>query len=182
MTTANSATHFPMTIYYDASCRFCNAEMTNLMLRNEAGKLIFIDANSGDLSKAPAPYDALMRAIHGVGADGTVYTGVDCLTRAYLGIGWAWVPQLINLPGLRHVAHALYPVVARHRHRLPQAPVAWVFEMALRRAAQHHARQAAARSAACANGACSIDAAAAAPTDAAAATATARTADPHTQR
>ena len=177
-----TATRFPLTLYYDASCRFCNAEMTNLMLRNDHGRLIFIDANSGDLSAAPAPHAELMRAIHGVGADGTVYTGVDCLTRAYLGIGWAWVPQLINLPGLRHVAHALYPVVARHRHRLPQAPVAWVFEMALRRAAQHHARQAAARSAACANGACSTDAPAAAPTDATATTTTAHTADPHTQR
>ena len=157
MSHANSATHFPMTIYYDASCRFCNAEMTNLMLRNEAGQLIFIDANSGDLRNAPAPYDALMRAIHGVGADGTVYTGVDCLTRAYLGIGWAWVPQLINLPGLATAARKLYPVIARNRHRLPQAPVAWVFEMALRRAARHHAKQAAARSSACANGRCDID-------------------------
>lgn len=151
------ATQFPMTIYYDASCRFCNAEMTNLMLRNEAGQLIFIDANSGDLSAAPAPYDELMRAIHGIGADGSVYTGVDCLTRAYLGIGWAWVPQLINLPLVAGAARKLYPVIARNRHRLPQGPVAWVFEMALRRAARHHARQAAARSSACANGACDID-------------------------
>lgn len=89
-----AATQFPLTIYYDASCRMCNAEMRHLMLRNQAGKLIFIDASTADLSQAPADKAALMQAIHGVGADGQVYVGVDCLTRAYLGVGWAWVPRL----------------------------------------------------------------------------------------
>ncbi len=156
---ASATTQFPLTIYYDASCRLCNAEMNNLMLRNQAGKLVFVDASSADLQTAPAPKAELMRAIHGVGADGTVYTGVDCLSRAYLGIGWAWVPQLINLPGIASVTRLLYPVFARNRYRLPQAPVVWIFEQAMRRAARRHAEQAAARSAACANGKCELDAA-----------------------
>ena len=155
---ASATTQFPLTIYYDASCRLCNAEMNNLMLRNQAGKLVFVDASSADLQTAPAPKAELMRAIHGVGADGTVYTGVDCLSRAYLGIGWAWVPQLINLPGIASVTRLLYPVFARNRYRLPQAPVVWIFEQAMRRAARRHAEQTAARSAACASGSCELDA------------------------
>ena len=152
-----SSTQFPLTIYYDASCRLCNAEMQNLMLRNDAGRLVFVDASSADLSGAPAPRAALMRTIHGVGADGTVYTGVECLTRAYLGIGWAWVPQLVNLPGVATAARLLYPVIARNRYRLPQGPIVWVFELGLRRAARRHAQQAAARSAGCADGACAVN-------------------------
>ena len=140
---ASGYTQFPLTIYYDASCRLCNAEMNNLMLRNQAGRLVFVDASSADLQAAPAPRAELMRAIHGVGAD---------------GIGWAWVPQLINLPGIAHATRLLYPVFARNRYRLPQAPVVWIFEQAMRRAARRHAEQTAARSAACASGSCELDA------------------------
>ncbi|MEN5179665.1 thiol-disulfide oxidoreductase DCC family protein [Comamonas odontotermitis] len=150
---ASAPTQFPLTIYYDASCRMCNAEMTNLMLRNDAGRLIFVDASSADLRDAPATKDALMRAIHGVAADGRVYIGVDCLVRAYLGIGWAWVPNLVNLPGMATAARKLYPWIARNRYRLPQTPIVWVFERAMRRAAQ----RAATRSAACAGGTCDTD-------------------------
>ena len=152
-TTASIDTQFPLTIYYDASCRMCNAEMTNLMLRNDAGRLIFVDASSADLRDAPASKETLMHAIHGVAADGTVYIGVECLTRAYLGIGWTWVPKLVNLPGMAIAARKLYLWIARHRYRLPQAPIVWVFERAMRRAAQ----RAAARSAACADGMCDMD-------------------------
>lgn len=154
-----AATQFPLTIYYDASCRMCNAEMRHLMLRNHAGKLIFIDASTADLSQAPADKAALMQAIHGVGADGQVYVGVDCLTRAYLGVGWAWVPRLAGLPLVADALDKLYPLLARNRYRLPLAPMAWVLEQGLQCTVRRQARQAAARSAACARGsdACDID-------------------------
>jgi len=154
-----AATQFPLTIYYDASCRMCNAEMCHLMLRNQAGKLIFIDASSADLSHAPADKVALMQAIHGVGADGQVYIGVDCLTRAYLGVGWAWVPRLAGLPLVAGALDTLYPLLARNRYRLPLAPMAWVLEQGLQCTVRRQARQAAARSEACARGsdACDID-------------------------
>lgn len=154
-----AATQFPMTIYYDASCRMCNAEMRHLMLRNQAGKLIFIDASTADLSQAPADKATLMQAIHGVAADGQVYIGVYCLTRAYLAVGWAWVPQLAGLPLVAGALDQLYTVIARNRYRLPLAPMAWVLEQGLQCTVRRQARQAAARSAACASGsdACDMD-------------------------
>ena len=146
------STQFPLTIYYDAGCRFCNAEMHNLMLRNTAGQLQFVDAAVPGFSGGPAPQAALMRAIHGVDASGQLFTGVECLTRAYQGVGMDWVRDTVNLPGLRQLAHGLYPWVARNRYRIPQWMVAWVFEIAARRAA----RAAVARSQACQAGRCDL--------------------------
>ncbi|MCS4291904.1 putative DCC family thiol-disulfide oxidoreductase YuxK [Comamonas sp. BIGb0152] len=152
-----AATPFPLTIYYDASCRMCNAEMRHLMLRNHAGKLVFIDASTADLSQAPADKATLMQSIHGVGADGQVYIGVDCLTRAYLGVGWAWVPRLAGLPLVADALDKLYPMLARNRYRLPLAPIAWVLEQGLQCTVRRQAAQAAKRSAACARGSDACD-------------------------
>lgn len=147
------ATHFPLTVYYDAGCRFCNAEMTNLMLRNVQGRLRFVNCAEPGFSGGPAPQDELMRAIHGVDAQGQVFTGVECLSRAYQGVGLPWVHSLVNLPVVRPLARRLYPIVARNRYRLPQWPIAWIFEVAARRAAV----QAAHRAKQCAQGRCDID-------------------------
>ncbi|MGB3068578.1 MAG: DUF393 domain-containing protein [Ottowia sp.] len=150
---SNTSIQFPLTLYYDASCRFCNAEMTNLMLRNTQNRLRFINCADPGFSGGPAPREDLMRAIHGVDARGQVFIGVDCLTRAYEGIGWAWVHQLFSLPVVQPLAQRLYPVIARNRYRMPQWPVAWFFESAARRAAERAAR----RSERCAEGQCGID-------------------------
>jgi predicted DCC family thiol-disulfide oxidoreductase YuxK len=39
-------TRYPLTIYYDASCRLCDGEMRNLMLRNTEGRMVFVDASA----------------------------------------------------------------------------------------------------------------------------------------
>ena len=147
------APHFPLTVYYDASCRFCNAEMRNLMLRNTQGRLRFVDCAAPGFAGGPAPREALMRAIHGVDAQGQVFVGVECLSRAYQGVGLPWVHHLAQLPLLRPALHRLYPIVARNRYRLPQWPIAWIFEVAARRAAQQAAR----RAERCAPGRCDVN-------------------------
>lgn len=45
---------YPLTIYYDASCPLCHAEMHNLMLRNSQGLLQFVDASPVDFT-SPVP-------------------------------------------------------------------------------------------------------------------------------
>ncbi|WP_051237143.1 DCC1-like thiol-disulfide oxidoreductase family protein [Ottowia thiooxydans] len=86
-------------------------------------------------------------------AQGQIFIGVECLTRAYEGVGWAWVHRFFNLPVVRPLANSLYPVVARNRYRMPQWPIAWIFESAARRAAERAAR----RSARCTQEHCELD-------------------------
>lgn len=143
---------FPLTLYYDASCRFCNAEMNNLMLRDTQHRLRFVNCAEPGFSGGPAPQKELMRAIHGVDARGQVVIGVECLTRAYEGIGWAWVHRFFSLPLIRPLAERSYAVIARNRYRLPQWPVAALFESGARRAAERAARN----SERCREGRCEI--------------------------
>jgi len=134
---------YPLTLYYDASCPLCNAEMQNLMLRNEAGRLAFVDA-SADGFTSPLPgidRGQLMAAMHGVWADGRVSRGVDAIHAAYVAVGLGHVTAFTQCPGVGAALAWLYPHFARHRQRVPRWVVRALFEGAARRSAQAaHAR------------------------------------------
>lgn len=142
---------YPLTIYYDASCPLCMAEMSNLMLRNREAKLVFVDVSATpEVSPLPGvPHAELMRLLHARAADGCVIRGVPALHAAYTAVGLGWVTRPTTWPVIGLLADALYPVVARHRQRIPRFVVRWLFEGASRRAAE----QAAAHGA-CSQGQC----------------------------
>lgn len=134
---------YPLTLYYDSRCALCNAEMTNLMLRNTAGRLRFADVWAPDFEGPPAPCTRqdLLALIHARQADGTVIRGVEVFRRAYEAVGLGWVTGATRWPLLGPLADACYPVLARNRHRIPRPFVQLLFGCALRRAAEHAARQ-----------------------------------------
>lgn len=135
---------YPLTIYYDASCRLCDGEMRNLMLRNTAGRLSFIDASApGFDSPITGTTQAdLLSMIHAVDADGQVIRGVEVFRQAYGAIGLGWLTAPTAWPVLRQWADRAYPWLVRNRHRVPRWVVAALFEGPTRRAAERAARQA----------------------------------------
>lgn len=138
---------YPMTIYYDASCALCNGEMTNLMLRNTQGLLVFVDASPDDFI-SPVPNTsrhALMNMIHAVRADGQIARGVEVFRLAYGAVGLGWVTAPTTWPVLRQLADRTYPWLVRNRYRVPRPLVALMFEGPTRRAAERAAQQAAQR-------------------------------------
>lgn len=137
-------TTYPLTIYYDASCPLCNGEMTNLMLRNTEGLLVFVDASPADFVSpiAGTTRHELMNMIHAVRADGQVVKGVEVFRLAYGAVGLGWVTAPTALPGLRQLADLAYPWVVRNRYGFPRRLVALLFEGPTRRAAEQAARRA----------------------------------------
>jgi predicted DCC family thiol-disulfide oxidoreductase YuxK len=129
---------YPMTVYYDASCQLCNGEMSNLMLRNTDGLLVFVDASPVDfISPVPgATRHELMNMIHAVQADGTVVRGVEVFRLAYGAVGLGWVTAPTTWPVLRQLADRAYPWLVRNRYRIPRPLVHFLFEGATRRAAE----------------------------------------------
>lgn len=129
---------YPMTVYYDASCALCNGEMSNLMLRNTEGLLVFVDASpEGFVSPVPgATRHDLMNMIHAVQADGTVVRGVEVFRLAYGAVGLGWVTAPTTWPVLRQLADRAYPWLVRNRYRIPRPLVHFLFEGATRRAAE----------------------------------------------
>ncbi|MBK8070805.1 MAG: DUF393 domain-containing protein [Ramlibacter sp.] len=139
-----SDTVWPLTIYFESACPLCNAEMTNLQLRNTSGMLAFVDVSAADF-ESPLPgvsLAELMEVIHAQAADGRVIRGVDVFRLAYHAVGLGWVTRGLSLPGVGRLADRTYPWVARNRHRFPRWMASLVFETAVRRAAEQAARRA----------------------------------------
>lgn len=135
---------YPLTLYYDGSCALCDAEMQNLMLRNSAGQLKFVDISAPEVDELPAGTrrEELMTVIHAQRADGTLLRGVDVFRHAYRAVELDWVSRSLELPVLGTLADRLYPWLARHRQHFPR-PLAWLlFETAIRRAARRAAERA----------------------------------------
>ncbi|MBS0450214.1 MAG: DUF393 domain-containing protein [Proteobacteria bacterium] len=140
---------YPLTLYYDGSCRLCSAEIHNLKARDTTGRLALVDCSPEGFTDGPAPREALMNAIHAVDAAGRVYVGIDTFRAAYAAAGLPWVRTMLGLPLLSGMARRAYPVLVRHRYRLPGWLIGPLFERAARRAQR--------QSAACRDGACSLD-------------------------
>ncbi|WP_431256588.1 thiol-disulfide oxidoreductase DCC family protein [Roseateles chitinivorans] len=142
---------YPLTLYFDGACPVCSGEMHNLMLRNTAGLLRFVDISEPGFSAFPpgTGMPALMALMHGVRADGRLAIGAEAIRLAYRGAHLGWVARLMDLPGLRTLCDRAYPAVARHRYRIPRPIVRLVFETGLRRAAERRAGRSACRDDAC---------------------------------
>lgn len=143
---------WPVQVFYDASCRLCAAEMHNLRLRDQHGRLHFVDCSSADYTGGPAPRAELMQALHCQDAAGRVFVGVDAFQLLYRTVGLHQVQTMLANPLIGGLSRRLYPVVARYRQRLPAWLIAPLFERAARKAAQAAAQ----RSQTCAQGWCEL--------------------------
>lgn len=135
---------YPMTIYYDASCPLCNAEINNLQRRSTDGRLAFVDISApGFASQPPGVTLAQMMAlIHARKADGSIIQGMEVFRLAYGAAGIGWVAGALDLPVIGTLAERLYPWIARHRQRFPRFLVRWLFDRPVQRAAEKSAAQA----------------------------------------
>lgn len=111
-----------------------------------------MDCSPEGFNEGPAPRAALMDAIHAVDATGQVYVGVPTFRAAYAAVGLDGLSALLGLPGVRQWAARAYPVLVRHRYRLP----AWLIQPLFERASRRAAERAVQRSAACHDGACAL--------------------------
>jgi predicted DCC family thiol-disulfide oxidoreductase YuxK len=132
---------YPLTLYYESACALCNGEMTNLMLRNTAGKLRFVDVSAPGFDSPPpgTKLEDLLELIHAQRADGSVVRGVEVFRLAYRAVGLDWVVAPTDWPLLGRLADRLYPWIARNRHHIPRVLSHVLFETAVRRAAERSA-------------------------------------------
>ena len=94
---------YPLTLYYESACPLCNAEMSNLMLRNAGDHLRFVDVSAPDFSELPAgtTMQDLLELIHARRADGRVIKGVEVFRLAYQAVGLGWVSAAMRWPPAR---------------------------------------------------------------------------------
>jgi len=132
----SDASVYPLTLYYESACALCDSEIRNLKLRNHAELLRFVDVSAPDfVAPAGVSPEALLSLMHAQTSEGRWLIGVPVFEAAYRAVGLPGVSRLLQWPGVRQFARYAYPVVARHRHRLPRWLPELVFGTALRRAA-----------------------------------------------
>jgi len=110
----------PLTIYFDASCAICSAEMGALKARDTAGRLNLVDCSPADFTSGPVPREALMAAIHVVDADGRVHVGVPAIRICRAAVGLSSGGVLLDLPLVAPLADRAYALLARNRYRIPR--------------------------------------------------------------
>lgn len=111
---------YPLTVYFDASCALCSAEMGNLKARDTAGRLHMVDCSAPSFAGGPAPRDALMAAIHVRDADGRVRVGVPAIRACRTAVGLSSGGMLLDLPLVAPLADRAYALLARNRYRIPR--------------------------------------------------------------
>jgi predicted DCC family thiol-disulfide oxidoreductase YuxK len=145
-----SPPRYPLTIYYDASCPLCAAEMHALRDSDRRGCLELIDCSvpgfeDEAVAAAGIKRADLMRLIHARDADDRWYRAVDVFVLAYAAVGIEAIAGVWSHPRLRPVWDRLYPWVARHRMLLSRCRLSASYGWLVRRAARRATR----RSSAC---------------------------------
>lgn len=152
------AAHFPLTVYFDASCRLCASEMQNIKQHDHKNQLVMVDCSAADFDDSP--YQALgitratmMHRLHLQDAKGQWLVGVDAFVLLYDTVGLSCIAKLWGHPVTKPWAKRFYPWIADHRYLLswfglPELINAW---------SRHAAKKAEQRSRLCQEGLCKTD-------------------------
>lgn len=121
-------TAYPLTVYYDASCALCRAEMQALKARDADDRLLLVDcAAEAFVVPRGVSREALMSRIHARDANGRWLVGVDVFAEVYEAAGQVLVARLYRSRALRPLFDRIYPWVADHRQALSRLGLARVF-------------------------------------------------------
>lgn len=137
----SASPNWPLTIYYDASCPLCRAEMEAMKARDAAGVLRLVDCSAAGFDegtiKAPGVTRAAMLIrIHAQDAAGRWLVGVPVFAAVYRAAGLRVPARLFESPWLRPFFDRAYPWIADHRYLLSRLGLSRFFHLvALRGAA-----------------------------------------------
>ncbi len=126
---------YPLTIYYDASCPLCAAEMHTIKETDFENKLILVDCSNDSFTEpafCPTDKKMMMERIHAQDASGQWFKGVDVFAAAYSAAGFNKLGKFWGSATFRPLLSRVYPLIADNRHWLSKAPLPYVFNKILR--------------------------------------------------
>jgi len=109
-----------LTLFYDAACPLCRAEILFLTARNQQGLLDFVDINSELYrpEEVGVSCEQALAAMYGQYADGTLISGVEVFSAAYQRAGLKGLAWLFSRKSLRPVLNWSYRFFAKNRHAI----------------------------------------------------------------
>ncbi len=146
---------YPITIYFDGSCKLCSSEINNLVARDKHSAILLVDCSPVDFDDRglPANRETMMNVIHAQDAAGEWLRGVDVFIAAYQAADMNFVSSMLAHRWVKPLAVRAYPWVVRNRFLLSRLGLHRVmnwFTPASPIAAEAHSKTAFARSQTCA--------------------------------
>ena len=108
---------YPITIYFDGSCKLCSSEINNLVARDQHGAILLVDCSPTDFDDRglPANRETMMNMIHARDAAGVWLRGVDVFIAAYRAADLNFMSRMLAHRWIKPVAERAYPWVVRNR-------------------------------------------------------------------
>ena len=126
---------YPLTIYYDASCPLCAAEMHTIKETDFSNKLILVDCSNETFEEpayCPTNQAEMMERIHAQDAAGTWIKGVEVFAVAYEAAGFNKLSKIWGSKTLRPILSRAYPFIADNRQWLSKTPFPYLINSILR--------------------------------------------------
>lgn len=126
---------YPITVYYDASCPMCKAEMETIKTSDTGNKLILIDCSNIGLAipdSCPVSREAMMERIHAMDASGQWINSTDVFAAAYTAGGFKKLGKLWGSKTLKPLFSRAYPLIADNRKWLSKTPLPYLLNKFLR--------------------------------------------------
>jgi predicted DCC family thiol-disulfide oxidoreductase YuxK len=121
--------HYPLTVYFDASCPMCHSEILNIKAHDNNGQLRLVDCSAPDFSDAPFRREDVSRSdmmtrLHVRDSQGAWIKGTDAMELIYRTAGMQRMARLWE----RHaLLGRLYPRIARNRQALSLTGIPMLF-------------------------------------------------------
>jgi predicted DCC family thiol-disulfide oxidoreductase YuxK len=111
---------YPITIYFDGSCKLCSSEINNLVARDKHSAILLVDCSPVDFDDRglPANRESMTNMIHARDATGEWLRGVDVFIAAYRAADLNFVSRMLAHRWIKPLAMRAYPWVVRNRFRL----------------------------------------------------------------
>ena len=109
-----------LTLFYDAACPLCQAEIKFLSGRNGQALLAFVDINSElyQPERVGVSCEQALAAMYGQYADGSLISGVEVFAAAYVRADLKLLAWVFSRKTLRPVLDWSYRFFARNRHAI----------------------------------------------------------------
>ncbi len=109
-----------LSLFYDGACPLCQAEITFLSRRNNAGLLDFVDINSQfyDPHTKGVSCDQALASMYGQYANGELINGVSVFSEAYRRADLPFLVWVFSQKALQPLLQISYSFFARNRHTI----------------------------------------------------------------
>lgn len=100
----------PSTVYFDGSCRLCQAEIGYYRGLDQAGAICFVDVSeAGAATPEGVTQQGAMARFHVRAADGRILSGAAAFVEVWTRLPkWRWAARVASLPGVLQVLELGY--------------------------------------------------------------------------